>query len=103
MIAKVVESNKYLLIYFILLAVNFVIASPNCVGTKEVFSFCMKHCDRRCGDPEVKRCRIKCTPGCVCAEGYARDTMKECVPIEECPQAAAPPLQRKPGMMVSTK
>lgn len=43
--------------------------------------------DLTCENPEPAYCKRKCTPRCLCEEGYVRNGNNACVKLEECPVA----------------
>ncbi|XP_077290901.1 zonadhesin-like [Arctopsyche grandis] len=57
-----------------------------CTGLNEVFSQCENNiCQNSCQNPQKSlTCKGSCTPGCVCAEGYLRNSKGVCVLIKDC-------------------
>lgn len=55
-------------------------------GLNEVFSECGANgCQNTCQNPKLSMvCKGICTPGCVCAEGYLRNSKGACVLIKNC-------------------
>ncbi|XP_017773896.1 PREDICTED: inducible metalloproteinase inhibitor protein-like [Nicrophorus vespilloides] len=49
---------------------------------------CGSMCQTRCTNLG-KKCRIqtdRCKDGCYCKNGFARDTLGECIPVDKCPK-----------------
>ncbi|XP_077290871.1 zonadhesin-like [Arctopsyche grandis] len=56
-----------------------------CRGPNEVFSRCRGHCGGTCDRPNPPCPRI-CKSGCICKDGYLRNTQTgKCIPAENCP------------------
>ncbi|XP_077290861.1 hemocytin-like [Arctopsyche grandis] len=57
-----------------------------CNGQHEIFSPCSKHCEKTC-DNDNPFCTKICKPGCICKEGYVRNTeIGKCVLPAQCPK-----------------
>lgn len=81
------------LVYFV---ITFSALVTNCYSDEkiecrsgEVWSDCQPACGERNCDNLKARCKsyyetkVKCTPGCYCDKGYARQIGK-CIPIKKC-------------------
>ncbi|XP_030033731.2 zonadhesin isoform X3 [Manduca sexta] len=69
--------------------------TPRC-GKHEIPSDCVNGgCDKRnctqLGQPKICIHPYKCKKGCVCKQGYLRNTKGVCVPIKECPSCGGDP------------
>lgn len=55
----------------------------------EEFSKCGSNgCQATCENPDLPtRCRAMCIPGCVCSEGFIKNSNGRCIPIEKCPKS----------------
>ncbi|XP_077290339.1 zonadhesin-like [Arctopsyche grandis] len=61
-----------------------------CTGPNEVFSPCSKSCEKTC-DNDDPICSTVCKPGCICKEGYVRDTTNgKCVLRQQCSGGTCP-------------
>ncbi|XP_077291695.1 zonadhesin-like [Arctopsyche grandis] len=77
---------------FAIVALAIIFTSSNAIEypkqcpTNEVYSECGNNgCQNTCANPDIAAvCRAICTPGCICKEGYLRNTKKVCVPAVEC-------------------
>ncbi|XP_044732255.1 zonadhesin-like [Chrysoperla carnea] len=58
-----------------------------CKGKNEVFTECSGYCDRLCTLPNSRNCPLICKEGCICKDGFYRDSkyINKCVRLEDCP------------------
>ncbi|XP_077291694.1 zonadhesin-like [Arctopsyche grandis] len=79
-------TNYFIIAFTIILTVANAVEYPKQCPNNEIFSECGNHgCQNTCASPDIAaRCRAACNPGCICKEGYLRNTKKVCVPALEC-------------------
>jgi hypothetical protein len=81
--AKFLRFNNLIYLFFEIL-----VDEPPACGNNEEYSECGANgCQNTCENPTLSQvCRAMCIAGCVCKEGYLRDSNGNCVAAKKCPQ-----------------
>ncbi|KAK4881202.1 hypothetical protein RN001_004521 [Aquatica leii] len=66
----------------VVISVNY--STAEVCGKNEVFSICSSHCPATCKNPIPGPCILSCRVGCMCKQGYLKNSQEECVSNNEC-------------------